>query len=49
MTFTGFRHGSATESGDAGVEDLRPVTGPDLTSTTKASNKIMSARRGRSA
>lgn len=40
MTFTGFRHGGATELGDAGVEDLRPVTGHDLTSTTKVYNKI---------
>lgn len=39
MTFTGFRHGGATELGDAGVEDMRSVTGHDLTSTTKIYNK----------
>ena len=27
MTPTGFRHGGATELGDAGIEDIRPVSG----------------------
>lgn len=39
MTFTGFRHGGATELGDAGIEDLRPLTGHDQTSTTRIYNK----------
>lgn len=39
MTFTGFRHGGATELGDAGVEDVRSITGHELTSTTRIYNK----------
>lgn len=39
MTFTGFRHGGATELGDAGIEDIRPLTGHDQTSTTRIYNK----------
>lgn len=39
MTFTGFRHGGATELGDAGIEDIRPITGHDQTSTTRIYNK----------
>lgn len=39
MTFTGFRHGGATELGDAGVEDMRAITGHDLQSTTQIYNK----------
>ena len=39
MTFTGFRHGGATELGDAGIEDMRPITGHDLVATTTIYNK----------
>lgn len=39
MTFTGFRHGGATELGDAGVEDMRAITGHDHIDTTRIYNK----------
>ena len=40
MTFTGFRHGGSTELGDAGVADLRPITGHLQLNTTAIYNKI---------
>jgi len=40
MTFTGFRHGGSTELGDAGVADLRPITGHSQINTTAIYNKI---------
>ncbi|WP_417615392.1 tyrosine-type recombinase/integrase [Parasphingorhabdus sp.] len=47
MTFTGFRHGGATELGDAGVEDMRAITGHDHVGTTRIYNKanIRKARK----
>jgi site-specific recombinase XerC len=46
MTFTGFRHGGATELGDAGVDDLRSITGHDQTSTTRIYNKVNERKAG---
>lgn len=40
MTFTGFRHGGATELGDAGVEDIRAITGHEEAKTAQIYNKI---------
>lgn len=40
MTFTGFRHGGSTELGDAGVADVRPITGHLQINTTAIYNKI---------
>ena len=40
MTFTGFRHGGSTELGDAGVADIRPITGHLQLNTTAIYNKV---------
>lgn len=39
MTFTGFRHGGATEVGDAGETDLRSLSGHSKLDTTAIYNK----------
>jgi hypothetical protein len=39
MTFTGFRHGGITELGDAGAEDVRPITGHSEAKTAEIYNK----------
>lgn len=39
MTLTGFRHGGATELGDAGVEDIRSVSGHRTLQQTATYNK----------
>lgn len=39
MTFTGFRHGGATEIGDAGEVDIRPISGHAQLDTTAIYNK----------
>lgn len=39
MSFTGFRHGGSTEMGDAGIDDIRPVTAHDKIETTRIYNK----------
>jgi len=39
MTFTGFRHGGITELGDAGVDDVRPISGHTVLNTTAIYNK----------
>jgi hypothetical protein len=38
MTLTGFRHGGATELGDAGVVDIRPISGHKTLGQTAAYN-----------
>ncbi|HEX7857191.1 MAG TPA: tyrosine-type recombinase/integrase [Sphingobium sp.] len=40
MTFTGFRHGGSTELGDAGIADVRPITGHTQLNTTAIYNKL---------
>ena len=40
MTFTGFRHGGATEIGDSGEADIRPISGHAQISTTAIYNKL---------
>ena len=40
MTFTGFRHGGSTELGDAGVADIRPISGHLILDTTAIYNKV---------
>ena len=40
MTPTGFRHGGATELGDAGNADIRPISGHTQLSTTAVYNKV---------
>lgn len=44
MTFTGFRHGGATELGDAGVYDIRPVSGHRTLEQTTTYNKVNEAK-----
>ncbi len=39
FTMTGFRHGGATELGDAGVLDIRPVSGHRTLQQTATYNK----------
>lgn len=39
MTFTGFRHGGITEIGDAGEDDVRPVSGHKTLAVTRIYNK----------
>lgn len=39
MTFTGFRHGGATEIGDAGETDIRSISGHTQLNTTAIYNK----------
>jgi hypothetical protein len=39
MTLTGFRHGGATELGDAGVTDIRPISGHKTLGQTLTYNK----------
>ena len=39
MTLTGFRHGGATELGDAGIYDIRPVSGHRTLQQTTTYNK----------
>ncbi|HEX8382408.1 MAG TPA: tyrosine-type recombinase/integrase [Sphingomonas sp.] len=39
MTFTGFRHGGITELGDAGVDDVRAVSGHKTLAVTAIYNK----------
>jgi len=40
MTFTGFRHGGATEIGDAGEPDIRPISGHTTLDTAAIYDKI---------
>lgn len=40
MTFTGFRHGGATELGDVGIEDIRPISGHLTLGQTTVYNKV---------
>ncbi|MDO7841115.1 tyrosine-type recombinase/integrase [Sphingomonas immobilis] len=40
MTFTGFRHGGATELGDVGIEDIRPISGHKTLGQTTVYNKV---------
>lgn len=40
MKFTGFRHGGVTELGDAGVADVRPISGHKEMKTTAIYNKM---------
>ena len=44
MTFTGFRHGGATELGDAGVFDLRPISGHRTLGQTGTYNKVTESK-----
>lgn len=44
MTFTGFRHGGATEIGDAGEADIRPISGHAQLNTTAIYNKVSEAK-----
>ncbi|MGI4947579.1 MAG: hypothetical protein ACRYHC_02635 [Janthinobacterium lividum] len=44
MTFTGFRHGGATELGDAGVYDIRSVSGHRTLHQTITYNKATEAK-----
>lgn len=44
MTFTGFRHGGATEIGDAGEADPRAISGHKLLETTAIYNKASHAK-----
>lgn len=46
MTFTGFRHGGITEIGDAGEEDVRPISGHKTLAQTRTYNKA-TAEKGR--
>lgn len=47
LTFTSFRHGGATEIGDSGEADIRPISGHTQINTTAIYNKVneMKARR----
>lgn len=47
MTFTGFRHGGASELGDSGEDDIRPISGHVVLGTTAIYNKAnqIKARR----
>lgn len=47
MTFTGFRHGGATEIGDAGEADIRPISGHAQLNTTAIYNKVSEAKATR--
>jgi hypothetical protein len=40
MSFTGFRHGGATELGDVGIEDIRPISGHKTLAQTTVYNKV---------
>lgn len=40
MTLTGFRHGGATEIGDSGEGDIRPISGHSQLNTTAIYNKL---------
>lgn len=40
MSFTGFRHGGATELGDVGIEDIRPISGHVTLGQTTVYNKV---------
>lgn len=44
MTLTGFRHGGATELGDAGVNDIRPISGHRTLEQTGTYNKASQAK-----
>jgi hypothetical protein len=44
MTLTGFRHGGATELGDAGVKDIRPVSGHSTRQSADIYNKVNQAK-----
>ncbi len=44
FTMTGFRHGGATELGDAGVYDIRPVSGHRTLQQTATYNKATQAK-----
>jgi len=44
MTFTGFRHGGATELGDAGVQDIRAISGHRTLQQTATYNKATEAK-----
>lgn len=44
MTLTGFRHGGATELGDAGIYDIRPVSGHRTLQQTTTYNKANEAK-----
>lgn len=44
MTFTGFRHGGSTELGDAGIADIRPLSGHLHLNTTAIYNKLSKAK-----
>jgi conjugative relaxase-like TrwC/TraI family protein len=46
MTFTGFRHGGITELGDAGADDVRPISGHKTLNQTRIYNKA-NAEKGR--
>ncbi|HEY0013224.1 MAG TPA: tyrosine-type recombinase/integrase [Allosphingosinicella sp.] len=47
MTFTGFRHGGATEIGDSGEADIRPISGHTQLNTTAIYNKASEAKATR--
>lgn len=47
MTFTGFRHGGATEIGDAGEADIRSISGRTQLDTTAIYNKASEAKARR--
>lgn len=47
MTFTGFRHGGATEIGDAGETDIRSISGHTQLDTTAIYNKASEAKARR--
>ncbi|SKB32895.1 tyrosine-type recombinase/integrase [Sphingopyxis flava] len=49
MTFTGFRHGGITELGDAGVDDVRPISGHITLNTTAIYNKANQVKAVRAA
>lgn len=40
LTFTSFRHGGATEIGDSGEADIRPISGHTQINTTAIYNKV---------
>jgi hypothetical protein len=44
LTLTSFRHGGATELGDAGVEDIRPVSGHATRASADVYDKITTAK-----
>jgi integrase len=46
MTFTGFRHGSATDRGDYGIEDIRRISGHITLGQTTVYNEVTEKRRG---